>query len=302
MLVPDSVKNFETARTRHFRTTELHPTDENTISQIEQHGCSVLSVGRDCRDELGWTYTIGVNDTSGKPDLITVGLPFKTAQVCLNEAVKRQRTGVDLTKGRQSELIGNVDCEFRPVDQNWVKHLMNWANWYYGGTNYPVLQAIYPDLENRFPEDQGFNGRFAQPLMQPEAAMGPVEKNFWDSIDELEKFRDWRFPDPPHTGAYISKAVQSRSEPVTYVSHDADDGAWQFLGDTMTDSGGVLVCLHHPIDDDPSLAELADLPLGWCAERDAAGEPWCRCEHPPEDNTADAMDSEAADRAKESEG
>lgn len=287
----DPVKQFETTRTRDFRATELNVHDERTISQIEQFGCSVLSVGRNCKDEFAWTYTIGVFDTCGKPDLITVGLPFETAHACLNEAVKRQRAGTNLTEARQSDLIGNVDCEFRPVDRKWVKHLMNWANWYYGGTDYPVLQAMYPDLENRFPEDKGFNRKFAQPMMQPGVPFTDVENDFWDSIDEATRFPDWKFPDRPHTGAYLSKAVQAGNEAITYVSHDADDGAWQFLGDSMSDSGGVLVCLHHPIDLDPSLVELADLPLGWYAEREAPRSLWRRYELPPHEETTETTES-----------
>ena len=297
----DHVKNFETARTRQFRAAQLNAHDERTIGQIEQYGCSVLSVGRDCRDDFSWTYTIGVFDTCGKPDLITVGLPFKTAHPCLNEAVKRQRAGIDLIVARQSELIGNVDCEFRPVDPKWVKHLMNWANWYYGRTDYPALQAVYPDLENRFPEDEGFNQRFVQPLMQPGAGMTSVENEFWDSVDGTGRFSNWKFSDPPHTGAYISKTVETGSERVIYVSHDADDGAWQFLGDTMSESGAVLVCLHHPIDEDRSLVELADLPLGWCAERAAPGELWRRYKHPTdEDNPESAEPDESANTSANS--
>jgi hypothetical protein len=203
--MPDSIKNFETERTRQFRNTHLHPTDEKTIGQIEQYGCSVLSVATKCRDEMGWTYTIGVFDTCGKRDLVTVGLPHKTAHACLNEAVNLQRAGVDLTNARQRDLLGKVDCEFRPVDPKWVKHLMNWGNWFYGGTDYPVLQAIYPDLENRFPEDEGFTQRFAQPLMQPGAITGRVETDFWDSIDGKKKISDWKFPDPPHTACTFPK-------------------------------------------------------------------------------------------------
>jgi hypothetical protein len=100
---------------------------------------------------------------------------------------------------------------------------------------------------------------------------------------------EWKFSDPPHTTAYLSQLVHDGSEPVTYVSHDSDDGAWQFLGESMSDGGGpVVVCLHHPIDNDPSLMELADLPLGWCAERERPDEPWKRCEQEPEDDSAAA--------------
>jgi len=280
-------RRFETARTRHFRTEVLNEHDEGTISNVEKFGCSVVSVKSDSGRAYGWTYTIGVFDTCGKPDLVTVGLDPQVAHHCLNEAVKRQRSGIDLTQGRQSDLIGKVDCEFRPVDSKWIKHIMNWANWYYGGTEYPVLQVIYPDLQNRFPEDEGFNTHFRQPLMQPGAPMTRVEDDFWASQDQKSSLFNWKFPDPPHTGAYLSKAVHTGTEPVTYVSHDEDDGAWQFLGDSMTDTGGVLVCLHHPVDSDPSLTELADLPIGWFAERIKPGEPWTRSKHEPADDSTE---------------
>jgi Domain of unknown function (DUF4262) len=280
-------QRFETARTRHFRAGVLNEDDEGTIRNVEKFGCSVISVKSDAGRALGWTYTIGVFDTCGKPDLVTVGLDPEVAHSCLNEAVKRQRSGIDLTHGRHSNLVGNVDCVFRPVDPKWVKHIMNWANWYYGGSDYTVLQAIYPDLQNRFPEDEGFNTHFEQPLMQPDAPMTRVEDDFWASQDRESSLFNWKFSDPPHTGAYLSKAVHASTESVTYVSHDEDDGAWQFLGDSMTDTGGVLVCLHHPLDSDPTLTELADLPAGWCAERSKPGEPWTRYKHELEDNSTE---------------
>ena len=75
------------------------------------------------------------------------------------------------------------------------------------------------------------------------------------------------FEDGPATMAFLSETVHTEEEAVTYVCHDADDGAWQFLGDRMAEvDGPVLVCLQHLIEHDPSLKELADLPVGWCAE------------------------------------
>jgi len=280
--MPPNRKVFETARTRKFRESELGPEDERTISHIEEFGSSVVNVARS-EHGLGWSYTIGIVDTSNKPELITVGLPPETAHFALNEAAKLLRAGVDLTQGRHRDLIGQVDCEFRPVDRKWVRHLMNWALWYYNGDDFPVLQAVYPDLENRFPEDEGFDKTFEQPLMQPEAPITRAENDFWASTDPKSSLFGWKFPDPPHTGVYVSKTVNSGTEPVTFVSHDAEDAAWQFLGDSMSDPGGVLSCFHHPIDRDPSLAELADLPLGWHAERGNVGEPWMRRKSPPDD-------------------
>ena len=85
---------------------------------------------------------------------------------------------------------------------------------------------------------------------------------------------------------FLSESVHKVTEPVTYVSHDAEDGAWQFLGDSMSDGGGpVTSCFHHPIDCDPSLAELSDLPLGWYAGRGRVGEPWTRKKHSRDDES-----------------
>jgi hypothetical protein len=276
---------FATARTEQFRTASLSEEDERTISHIEQFGCSVVSVKRTTYG-LGWSYTVGVFDTSGKPEVITIGLAPKTTHFALNEAARLLRGGIDITQGRHRDMVGEVDCEFRPVDPKWVERLMGWALWYYKGEQFPVIQAVYPDLQNHFPEDEGFDKSFEQPLMQSDAPMGAIENDFWASTDPKSSLFNWKFSDDPHTRVFLSETVHNGTEPVTYVSHDAEDGAWQFLGDSMSDGGGpVISCFHHPIDRDPSLAELADLPVGWYAERPAAGEPWSRKRHAPEDSS-----------------
>ncbi len=267
---------FTTERTTMLRGAELTEREQRTVSDIEIFGCAVIHV-QASSEGPGWSYTIGVHDTCGKPEIVVVGLPQETAHYLLNEAVERMRNGLDLSRGRHLELVGDVECEFRPVDPKWTQHIMGWANWYYGEETYPAMQAAYPDLENRFPEDEGFDDRFQQPCLQPDAHFTNIERDFWTSADPTSSLANWKFSDPPHTGVFLSLAVHSGSEPVTYVSHDLEDGAWQFLGDSMAgDQPPVLSCFHHPVDNDRSLEELVDLPLGWWAERNAPGEPWIR--------------------------
>lgn len=103
----------------------------------------------------------------------------------------------------------------------------------------------------------------------------------------------WNFPEVREAEAYLSNAVLNHQEPVTFVCHELEDGVWQFLGDTMAESGAVRVCLHHPIDDDPSLNELADLPRGWCAERSQPGAPWIRGEMSDEGSSGGAEDPQS---------
>lgn len=281
----DSGKKFATERTRYLGTTELSEMDKWAIDQIEEHGCALISVGRDCRDDFAWTYSLGIYDTCRQPELIAVGLPQEVAKFCLNEAARRMRAGIDVTRQRQEKLIANVECELRIVAPEWVARLMNFANWYNDSFDYPVLQVVYPDLQNRFQWEEGFEDRFVQPLLQSGTPSTSVDQQFWNSIEkDTNRFKDWKFSDKPHTKVFISKAIQEDKEWITFVTHDLSDGAWQILGETGIESGGPeLACLHHMVEKDPTLTELADLPKGWCAERTAPGEPWERFESQAEE-------------------
>ena len=86
----------------------------------------------------------------------------------------------------------------------------------------------------------------------------------------------WPFTDPTDTGAYTTLRVLNEDYPILLVTHD-EDGAWQVLCGTTNDSDdGRLACLGCLFLRDPSIGELADLPLGWRASRESAGFPWHR--------------------------
>lgn len=276
-----SEKRFKTERLGMWRTIEHAESFEITLSNIEEYGWDVMVIAGE--PQTRFAYTVGVYDTLKLPELIVVGLTNDTGFAALNHAVRAMREGADLRAGRYRDIVGNVEVEFRPVAEKWVEHVMCRDHWYYGGERVPVLQLIYPDMEGRFQWESDFAEYFRQPIMSPAAEDGPREKDFWSHNDPNSSLFDWKFPDPPHTQAFLSQTVQDREEPITYVSHDASDGAWQFLGDKMVDGGGpVLSCLHHPLDWDPSLRELYDLPLGWCARREKPGKSWQRSESGPE--------------------
>ena len=87
----------------------------------------------------------------------------------------------------------------------------------------------------------------------------------------------WRFADPEGTEVITLKRVLRGARAVLLVTHDEDDATWQFLdGEHVFEEDGILVCLGEMVQFDPSLSELADLPVGWYAWRTAAGQPWQR--------------------------
>src|SRR5438270_13122245 len=94
---------------------------------------------------------------------------------------------------------------------------------------------------------------------------------------------DWPFDDPEATEVIVLGRILRGDAPVLLVTHDEDDGSWQFLdGEHVFEHDAAVVSLFEMVQFDPSLAELADLPLGWSAERDGAGQVWRRSPGDPE--------------------
>ncbi len=89
--------------------------------------------------------------------------------------------------------------------------------------------------------------------------------------------KNWKFKEPKDRRVYSLRQIMDSDAQILHVSHNSDDGAWQFLGwETPRVEDGVVVCLEHVVEKDPSVSEVADLPLGWHAWRRTIDDPWTR--------------------------
>jgi len=275
-----------TDRIRILRQRSLEPDEKKLVDDIESYGCHIIQV-REGNGFPGWSFTVGLGDVLGVPELIVIGLKNNVAHSLLNECNRRLQEGIRLGDGRRErDLLSNVECEFRRVEERWLRQIMGYAVWFYGGDGFQALQCVYPDLRNRFPWDEGFetSWRDRQPLLFPHSLTSRAEEDFWAANDSNSSLHDWKFNDQPHTGVFTTKRVMSREDAITRVFHDIEDGAWQFHGPHASKPEDVsYVCFHHIVDRDPTITELSDLPPGWCAWRQIATTPWIR-----ELTTADA--------------
>jgi hypothetical protein len=89
--------------------------------------------------------------------------------------------------------------------------------------------------------------------------------------------KSWPFSDSKDVAAFSSKHIFKDQRPILHVTHDEDDGAWQFHSGTPTSaSDAMIVSLEEVFEHDPSIGGLADLPLGWQAKRITGEHPWVR--------------------------
>jgi hypothetical protein len=92
--------------------------------------------------------------------------------------------------------------------------------------------------------------------------------------------KNWPFSDPPNLAVITIKQIINQISPILHVTHDRDDGGWQFLGwEQPREEDAMIVSLQEIFDRDSSIGELADLPLGWHAWRKTQTQAWQRGEH-----------------------
>lgn len=86
---------------------------------------------------------------------------------------------------------------------------------------------------------------------------------------------EFPFYDPPDTATIVCCHV-FEGKPILYVSHDEDDGMWQFLcGSIHYDiNESKLVSLKYAFSLDHSIGALKDMPCGYYAERKTKNDNW----------------------------
>jgi hypothetical protein len=88
----------------------------------------------------------------------------------------------------------------------------------------------------------------------------------------------WPFDEPQILAVISNRKVIFGGEWIALVAHD-EDGGWQFLShetSPLKEGDAVIVSLREILRLDPSIAELADLQLGWRAWRRSKDSPWQR--------------------------
>ena len=86
-----------------------------------------------------------------------------------------------------------------------------------------------------------------------------------------------KFQEADDTAVFTTKYIVRDKKPITYVTHDEEDGAWQFFSSDEFDNYeevAMIVGLGTIVAIDPTLVELADLPVGYYAVRDKVNEKW----------------------------
>ena len=86
---------------------------------------------------------------------------------------------------------------------------------------------------------------------------------------------NFQFSEPENTAVITCCHIIDNGADILYVSHDAEDGMWQFLcGGTHTQEQARVVSLNEIFALDNTVSELADMPCGYIAQRKSKHSKW----------------------------
>src|SRR5262249_25391357 len=191
-------------------------TDRWLLEQIKDPGWAVLGIQEEEGDRPDYAFSVGLFHTLGHPEILLMGLRPEVAQNLINGMGEAIRGGRRFEAGkRYDDIASGAPLAFLAVAERHYRAYLGYARWFYRGSDFPVLQCVWPDKAHRFPWEDGYDGDcFA--LQRLLGAWGP-------------SCGEWLFPDPPNVATFTVRQVVHEGQPILLVTRNTEDGAWQFL-------------------------------------------------------------------------
>lgn len=142
--------------------------EKKCLDDIEEYGCHVIHVLAE-GDLPPFSYSVGIERTTGHPEIIIIGLRRELAQFMINEYCARVRAGEGFQGGQRAQgFLDGFDCEFRNVSPSYYGEYVGWNIWLYKGPKFRLFQLVYPSTEGAWPWDGDINAAFRtwQPVLE----------------------------------------------------------------------------------------------------------------------------------------
>ncbi|KPJ91599.1 MAG: hypothetical protein AMJ53_11280 [Gammaproteobacteria bacterium SG8_11] len=141
--------------------------EQKAVDDIEKFGCHVIHVLEE-EDLPGFTYSIGIYASTGKPDMLIMGLKREVAHSIINEYNKRVKSGEEFVPNSSyGGFLEGFDVVFKKMDKKFYKNYLGWGLWFYKGDAFEMLQMVFPTTSGIWPweEDAPEDFLWFQPLL-----------------------------------------------------------------------------------------------------------------------------------------
>lgn len=150
-----------------MKINNLIPPNDKIRSDIAKNGCHIVFQDAD-HDTPSITYTIGIELTSNRPDVILTGFDKDTAHFLVNEYNSRILDGETFEADHfYEEFLEDFHITFKEVDKKHYARYCPVAQDYYQNDDFLMLHFIWPDTDGTLPWQKKATKeyRFLQPRL-----------------------------------------------------------------------------------------------------------------------------------------
>jgi len=228
-----------------------------TAQNIATYGLQVISVpGTSYLPSF--TYSVGLLETCGHPEIICFGLKTDLMHALINDVAALIKEGSPMQPGNTYDnIFKSLDATFLRVDPANIDDYFGVAIRHYKHSDFPAVQLIWPDNDNRFPWEEGF----AQKLT--------------DKQPLLDRNASFKFKESKNLAVFTTRQWLDLKQPILEVVHH-HNGDWQFLTGDQGMQDIKIVGLNQIIQKDLTLNEVFNLDYGETASRAGIGAKWLR--------------------------
>jgi hypothetical protein len=133
------------------QTTATDAGEQKLLDNIRKFGWHCMQISGDDEHEA-FSYTVGLFQTYGHPELLIYGLPPEIAHAVLTIVADAAANGQALNLGEPTDaLLEGYSCVFVSVPLIEYPEHFGFARWYYEGDGFPVEQVVWPSRAGLFP-------------------------------------------------------------------------------------------------------------------------------------------------------
>jgi hypothetical protein len=126
--------------------------DRRVANDIAEYGCHVISVFDPKQEIPGFSYSIGIQQQTGEPEAIVVGVRPELGHAMINHYNIAVRSGTKFVKGTPYEgFLTNFNIYVEPARSTRLIDYTLGCTRYYADAPYSVVQLVYPTVEGVWP-------------------------------------------------------------------------------------------------------------------------------------------------------
>ena len=129
----------------------MNESELKVLSDIEQYGLHIIHILGE-KELPPYSFSIGLFKSYNHPEIIFIGMDQQLSHSLINNIASDIKNGEKFEANKYyPDIIERFDCYFVDVNKLNYKEYLGYANWYYEGYDYPVVQCIYPTTNGIYP-------------------------------------------------------------------------------------------------------------------------------------------------------